>query len=312
MLKLILSSLFLILIGAGTVGCKKENVRQNEVQVVSNEFGVATNGKMLIFNSIDGYMKAVDGDYDPNHDRILKIVNDFKFDNYFSNKVISAKSGGNQMDDFLGQLLDKNGCIEIQNNIYKVDLLKEKVFVISKDKYAVNNESFANGTLKGSDVKEFNLNEDVLDIMNNGGFQSKASCPSPGTITSTSYTQGGLTPTMSNTIKLGAFGVYFRVTGRTQLMSSYSGYFTLEFILTGNNTQIHRRPCNNTDVTWHYTGTKATWVNPGNNEQVWEAYSKAWNVKQMYMQGRTRGSFGHPILDPTTLIRETNDAIIVF
>lgn len=310
MRKLAYGSLFLALVGIGMIGCKKEHVQQNEVQNTSNEFGVSTNGEMLVFSSTDGYMKAVDGEYDPNHERILQLVKNLKFDNYFTKNAVSESSGEHEMDDFFGQLLNGNGCVEIQKNIYRIDLQKEKVFVITKDKYTANSGDFLNGNLQNKDILEFNLNEDVLDIMN-GGDREKASCLNPGTITSTSYTQGGMTPIISNVVKLGAFGIYFRVTGRSQVLSTYSGPFTMEFILTGNATQIHRRPCSNNDVTWHTIGTKAAWGNPGNNEQVWEAYSKSWNVKEMYMRGRTKCVFGSP-LDDGNLIRETNDALVYF
>lgn len=264
---------------------------------------------MLVFKTVDDYMKAVDGDLDSNHERILSDVKKLNFANYFSEASNMKNSSKEGMDEFFGQLLNSNGCIEIENHVFRIDLTNERVFVIKKNEYIESKDQFLTATSENDFIKAFYLNEDVLDIIKNG-TKSQEKCFTPGTVTSTSYTEAGFNPLIKNEIKLGAFGIYFRVTGRSTLLSSYNGYFQLEFILAVNNTQIHRKPCNNNDITWHGIGTKASWISPGNNEQVWEAYSKAWNVKQIYMRGKTRGTFGGP-LDDGFLTRETTDALIV-
>lgn len=103
MKKLIYGGLFLALIGIGLVGCKKELIPQNPLQNSSNEFKVSTDGKMLIFETIEDFERAIKGESDSEHTRLLEIVKTMKIDNYFSDvQPKSWEEDMNEMDEFFG------------------------------------------------------------------------------------------------------------------------------------------------------------------------------------------------------------------
>lgn len=67
------------------------------------------------------------------------------FENYFSSKnnEFVAKSGeSNEMDDFLGQLLNKDGAIVIGEHLFKIDLTNEKVYTVKYTCYLLRRGLF--------------------------------------------------------------------------------------------------------------------------------------------------------------------------
>lgn len=92
-------------------------------------------------------------------------------------------------------------------------------------------------------------------------------------------------------IKLFTAGIYYRVTGRSEKIGSFSGDYRFKLSVVTATAEIRRKPCSNSEVTSHGVGIKSNTLN--DNDPVWEAYSKAWNVKQIYMYIQTRGEFGN-------------------
>jgi hypothetical protein len=167
MKKLIYGTLFLALVGIGVVGCKKENKLP---LVESNQSEISANGKMLIFESVESYEKSVEYTTAEKRERLLSDISKLNFKNYFSVDHLNSKSGNDsiqEMDDFLGQILNDAGIVQIGNYIYKVNLQSEKVFVLPVSNSA-EYEDLVNENKSNKNIRQFTTGDDVIYLAESG------------------------------------------------------------------------------------------------------------------------------------------------
>ena len=303
MKKLIYGTLFLTLVGIGVTGCKKENKLP---LVESNQSEISANGKMLIFESVESYEKSVEYSSEEKREKLLSNISKLNFKNYFSVEHLNSKSGNDsiqEMDDFLGQLLNEDGCIQIGNYIYKVNLQSEKVFVLpvaNSDEY----QDLVNENKSNKNIRQFTTNDDVIYLAESGDAGEKCNNPAGGFEGTTVFEQNTSYETRCY-LKYFTAGIYYRVTGRSKKIGNYGGNYRYFLECVNSNTQIRRNPCSNNEVTTHLIGVKLNTYN--NPEPVWEMYSKAWKIKNYtHIQIRTRAEFyGNGV----TLYRQTNPVV---
>lgn len=303
MKKLIYGTLFLAIVGIGVSGCKKENKLP---LVESNQSEISANGKMLIFESVESYEKSVDYTSEEKREKLLSNISKLNFKNYFSVEHLNSKSENDsiqEMDDFLGQLLNEDGCIQIGNYIYKVNLQAEKVFalpVANSDEY----QDLVNENKSNKNIRQFTTNDDVIYLAESGDTGEKCNNPAGGFEGTTVFEQNTTYETRCY-LKYFTAGIYYRVTGRSKKIGNYGGNYRYILECVNSTTQIRRNPCSNDDVTYHYTGIKKDTYN--DPEPVWEMYSKAWKIKNYtHIQIRTRAEFYG---DGVTLYRQTNPVV---
>jgi hypothetical protein len=127
-----------------------------------NEFGFATDGSLLIFSSVKAYEQVVASYFDSLHNvQLQRLIQQCKFPNFFSdeNPNIQEKE---VMDAFLGTLLNKDGVIQIGKFIYKIDIVKNQVFVLSE---SYKNSSYIDlvvGNTFNKHIAVFSTADDVL------------------------------------------------------------------------------------------------------------------------------------------------------
>lgn len=192
MKKLIFGGLFLGLIAIGFVGCKKEfssdNVVKGKTEI--NE-DIIVNKDILSFKTFEAYEKFVGMEADVDREQILKAIKNSGFKNYLDSKSteLIAKSEENSdslyddstednddMDEFFGQLLNKDGAIFIDNYLFKLDFLNKNVYAIKTNMVDNNYKTLINKLNNlGQDVLIFSFDDDVIDLINNSdGFIGKA------------------------------------------------------------------------------------------------------------------------------------------
>ena len=303
MKKLIYGTLFLALVGIGIVGCRKD--KNMAPQSTSSTYkGVSTDGEILQFATIEDYEAIINADKSEVREKFVKYINKLNFKNYFSNTNTTALTLNSQkgqevqeMDDVLGAFLNRDGVLQIENHLYKIDLAKAQVFVIEAVNRGDDYADLIVGNLNNKNVKAYSVNDNVIHIVN-GEITEKCS-GSAGFEVWNETTDPSLK--IRATCKLFAGGVLHRVTGRANKTGTYNGTYVLKVEAGLNHIQIRRKPCSNNEVTFHEMGIKAQGTN--NSEVIFEAYSKSWSVKNMYMYVRTKAEF----FDNTaTLYRETN------
>lgn len=307
MKKLIYGGLFLAFVGITIVACKKTKTQPNKQnEIIETKYrGISVSNNMLKFEKLEDYFSIVNNESSDVRVKFAEYAGTLGFKNYFSKTHIQLKSGNSQeMDDFFGQIINEDACIQIGQHIYNIDLIKERVFVLNSNKVTNAYDDLVEGNLSNKDISEYQLTDDVLSIVN-GGIAEK--CASPGGFEVWSTSGSGTSLEFRSIIKLFSAGVYYRVTGRTKKIGGYVGDYRFKLSVVVSTANIHRRPCSNTDVTSHLVGLKANTLNV--TEPAWEAYSKSWNVKNMNMCLRSDAEFISP---EGTAFRSTPNVCVNF
>lgn len=115
--------------------------------------GVEINNNLLDFETVEDYYDIVN---DPDVNKRISFtdyISNWDFNNYFSlDRTEENKIASQEMDEFFGQLLNQDGCIQIENHIYKIDLVKERVFVIESSTFEQNYEDLIKGNVSNDKV----------------------------------------------------------------------------------------------------------------------------------------------------------------
>lgn len=279
----------------GVSSCDKEEINvvsqnptTNVVNVSSNNYpGVSIEKSMLKFNSVEDYYAIVNAEDVNVRIDFAEYVSNLKFNNYFSAENAKKDEKSNQtMDDFFGKLLNEKGCIQIGNHVLKIDLLTERAYAVELKNW--NENVFENGNRL---VQSFTFDDDVLAILNDPTYNNERCSNVQSFNIPTTALSGTLNEFMC-TLKLFKAGIYYRVTGRTTNTGNPPSDYTYTLELMYSTANIRRKPCSNSEVTSHLIGAKKVTTNV--SEAIWEAYSKSWNVKEIYMYMRSTARFGNP------------------
>lgn len=278
-------------IGWATQGCKKVNedlTNSDNTNTFKTSLGNVDYkiDKTLVFQSREDYFNLVNAESLEERQKFCDEVNAKGFKNYLLNPLhasLEKNSSIQEMDDFFGQLLNTDGCIQIGEHVFKIDLSKEKVFCCLSEKIGSCYQDLVDGNLNNKDILAFSLNDDVFDLLDNGGSEK---CPNPSGFQVETKTNENTQTEFHTYLRLFSAGIYYRVTGRTKRIGSFINR-TWEFRLSVVNQtgSIRRRPCSSTQTDYHYVGLKS--ITQNQNEPTWEAYSKAWNVQAMTMYLQT-------------------------
>lgn len=267
---------------------KNESILVEQSAPLTTFKGVSISNEMLKFESLEDYYAIVN---DPNPDtrtNFTAFVSGFDFDNYFTlgNEEPAAK-GAQEMDDFFGQIINQNSCVQIGNHIYRTDLVNEAVFVVDASQYFENKADLINGNIDNLNISSYTLSDDVLSLVN--GIEV-AKCSNPGSFEQYTYTQQGTALETRCIIKYFTAGIYYRVTGRSKKMANNTGNYRYILECYNYDTEIMRNPCSNGEVTTHAVGVKMNTYNVA--EPTWEMYSKSWQIKSpTFISIRTRCEF---------------------
>jgi hypothetical protein len=292
MKKLIFGAMSFALMGFVLSGCKKEQkLKPTNETSIDGQFNVSSNGKMLVFESVESYEKSIEFQTAEKREKLLSEISKLNFKNYFSVEHSVSKSGNDsvqEMDDFFGQLLNEDGIIQIGDYIYKVNLQSEKVFVLPVSNLS-EYQDLVNENKSNDNIRQFTTNDDVIYLAESGASGEKCNNPSGGFELYTVFESGNSLETRC-IVKYFTAGIYYRVTGRTKKIGNYGGSYKYILECVNKETEIRRNPCSNSDVTRHLLGIKLATANIP--EPVWEMYSKAWRIKNYtHIQMRTRAEF---------------------
>ncbi len=318
MKKLVFGGLFLALIGTGVVGCKKENNQINS-DLTNNDF--SANGKMLVFESVESYENSIEIQSTEKQEKLLYEISKLKFNNYFSLEHIYSKSGNDsvqEMDEFLGQLLNEDGIIQIGDYIYKVNLQSAKVFVLPAANLA-EYQDLVNENKLNKNIRQFSTGDDVIYLAESGDYGEKC-----GGI------DGGIYPCYPNTYngqiiktnsdgtvwRLNPFvrffraGIYFRLSSQFEIWkypsassqnesNAQSGLFnisqsglSIEMFIKGPTGWWEQRPCNSNSVGsissgYHYTES----IDSKGNVSIYTG-TRNLNGYYFFVQGRAKYTNG--------------------
>jgi hypothetical protein len=265
MKKFIYGTLFLALVGIGIYGCKKEsnNIQNNQIPL-----GIFVTHNLVKFSSIDSYKKFVDNQ-NPQSEDALRMIKNSGFKDYFSKNnnlsdKITEKSDTNnvyEMDDFLGQILNEDGIIQIGEHLYKIELFTETVKVLlyndDKDNYQQAVKKFNDND---DSVQLFSVGDDVLEIMSGNGGEK---CGGIGGGTYNAYSNpasnaliiayiGNYAIRLNPYVKMFRAGIYYKLSAHYMLHSAVSnlgGIFNINVEVKGwQGGWYKKRPCGANDI----------------------------------------------------------------
>lgn len=215
--------------------------------------GISVNHNVLKFNSVDTYQNFIETKDKEGRKIILDKIKDSNFKNYFSNE--NQKGNTEEMDNFFGQLLNKNGIIQIGDFLYQINVKDEKVFAIKSkedNKYALSLETLKE---KGNGVLSFSTTDNVLVLTQRGGVEAKCSEDGVGSRSSSASQSDGIASQgIVTTLRHSKFGIYFTIIMESVSTQQAGPFFTYEYeFYPSSSKRRYKRRCKS----WEYTGASA-------------------------------------------------------
>lgn len=159
----------IFVLAISSISCEKEKIEAiSKVQVEESIHGTTSDGKMLIFESVESYVSAINNLSGEKIKAIISQNSNLQFNNYFSKQNTSVDSSEQEMDEVFGQLLNEDGVIQIGKHIFKINMAMELVFVISVDDKETNYQELISGNTESGKVFVYSFDDDVLQIVNEG------------------------------------------------------------------------------------------------------------------------------------------------
>lgn len=311
--------LFFAITIASLSSCNKKEVVQPSNNGTNNanvnsEFNITSDGTMLIFETIEDYEKIVNNLTESNEENLVTTIEKLGHKNYLSSAPMVLKNDDDsiqEMDEILAQLLNQDGAIQIEEHIYKVDLVKEKVFVISAENRESDYQDLIIGNEHNINVQTFSIDQDVIHLVNGeeelkcGGIGSGEYPCYPNIYSSqlVKTNSDGSVVRLAPFVKFFKAGIYFRLSSQYQVIrfpdvNSQSGEqvmanidgegFTVEMFVKGPQGWWKKRPCNSGSIGtktpgFHYSssvdGSKSVTVYSG---------TRNLNGYYLFVQGRVK------------------------
>jgi hypothetical protein len=175
MKKLVYGGGLFLLIAAGFVACKKENISQFSENVHTKSYtidtisGLEKIGGILRFRTIQDYVDFVEDSLDAKWSRLELFTTNTGFQNYFTQHPLNGDiTDSLAMDEHFGKLLNADGVVIIGEYGIKVDLTKQVVFVTAENNLAENYNDLINGNDSNKAIKGFSTDDDVIDLLIEG------------------------------------------------------------------------------------------------------------------------------------------------
>ncbi len=252
---------------------------------------------VLTFNSIADYEAIVDAGEDMSLDyseeegepqeiieegieeqELMDYIEQIEFENY---GVIHGED--NDLEEpFLAAILNVDKIIQMGNWLIKVDVVREKVWVIPADA----EQAYENLRAEtGEGLQVYSTGDDVLDILQYGPDYASRGCSGVGSlnvINETSFFPGSPIR-FSGRVRFFRAGIYFKLSAKAEYTKQYNGALYLTLEVRGPEAWRKRRPCRPRHV-----GTASAGVKKQGRHfsQQWVFYSRTRSLNGYYLFAR--------------------------
>lgn len=303
MKKIIYGALFLTAVGIGFVACKKDSLPINSTLNFDSKYHVASDNRMLIFETTGDYEKIVNNTTDEEQAKFVDAIQKLNFERY-AEKQGNTKSSSMECDAFLAQIINSDGVVQIGKYVYKVDLSNGVVAVINSTHLSEYTDLVALNTAN-KNIRHFTTNDDVIELAESGAISTTKSC---GGIDGDEYvtsvvdfgTFSGSSIRCQGSVKHFVGGVYFRTTARFVPLTA--GVISTSLEVQGPQAWAKKRPCHSDDVITSPSGVKVS----GTTEQLWQFYQGSRNLNGLYLFARVKCTYNNTTLYSTWGGRNVN------
>jgi hypothetical protein len=293
----------IILIAAvviGTAACKKEtkDVSQSTIIEQNENFNIHSDGKMLIFESLEAYNKVVDNPTEELRSEFKQTISKMKYTSY-AEKLLETKSNDDLIgDDYLASILNDDWIVQIGSYLYRVNKPTESVYVLS----AANSNEYqdlVNENKANINIRKFSTSDNVIELAESGAEGTKALFCTEGRADNASdehlvagqpfmpaFSSFKIRPTYTR------YGVYFDQ--EIELITdSYATGGTSRFYIQAENVYSRQR-CGTIaggySFPWHRSNNSSS-----ANYQHYQAYSGSIALESHHIKTRGRLEIdGHP------------------
>ena len=134
-----------------------------------NTFGMKSDGKLLIFKTIEDYQKAVNNPSEILQNQITNEIAKMTHTTYaqFNGSIVlNLNNIDNYISPYFSQLLNKDNAIQIGSHIFKINKQKETVLVLEA-KYTNEYQDLIQENLSNAHIQIYSTDDDVLGIISN-------------------------------------------------------------------------------------------------------------------------------------------------
>ncbi|MCC6182429.1 MAG: hypothetical protein IT237_11410 [Bacteroidia bacterium] len=175
MKKIIYGGLFLTIVGISIVGCTKEklqqvkevNTQQSQPVVFDERYHIATDKKLLIFESSEAYesiLSSTEPEFIEGFISTLKSMDLKSYQSMIDNNPNVKDEIG---DDFLASMLNEDLTLKIGKFLYKIDVNNEKVYVLA-EKNISDYQDLIDKKESNPNILVYSTEDEVIKLVENG------------------------------------------------------------------------------------------------------------------------------------------------
>lgn len=229
--------------------------------------------KVVKFETHQGYINFIENTSDSARTIFLRTLTVQGFDNYFSdpnNINFSDTTSKFKMDEFLGQILNDKGIVQIENYLFKVSLLDSSVYVLPYDDTKDNYNDVVAKFTSSKDRLKFSTDDDVIDIVFSSGTPKCGGSSDFSISTPYFYDETGIFGLMGGeyiffSVKYFKGGIYYSVRVRGHQNPNQFGQYgttpNLQFEIkadtpSSKSMRMRPRPCSGSNNVFHHGGLR--------------------------------------------------------
>lgn len=174
-----LTKILILTLFFGLFSCSKlkvNNPLEKESQNIGlkngNSISLSTDGNVLIFNTIDDYERAFqtdstlsDAEIETHQNAIMTTIRNLNYDKFTSSSTYNDLVNSGKIEDypnFVLQVLNKDGIVQIGQFLFKLDFLNEKAYSLPICMKNTRYNDLKLGVCDQIDVKEYSWDKEII------------------------------------------------------------------------------------------------------------------------------------------------------
>ncbi|MFN6084135.1 MAG: hypothetical protein ACK476_04315, partial [Fluviicola sp.] len=173
MKKLVYGTLFLAIVGISIQSCKKDLSRPNQEELkFDSDLNIASDGRMLVFKTVEDYEKVVDNPTESIRKTFLSKVSKMNHITHFENMKLQKSNIDIFGDEYISQILNNDWIVQIGDYLYRVNKELGKVFVLPAANISEYNDLVAENK-NNPNIRRFSTDDSVIELAESGAEGEK-------------------------------------------------------------------------------------------------------------------------------------------